>query len=146
MVLLHFLLSALIRFSVLVLVLVRAITDGVAATMSDEMRRMQLANLNAVASSMVPPAPDLRARGLAPTGPKPPIPARPPASSNSLRSLYNKLNNIVSRDDQSRPSSSADVPASQSSVLSQQSEGVLLSVGRVAELFFNLVMNNEIRF
>ena len=77
----------------------RAITSGVAATVNDEMRRMQLATLNAVAFSMVPLAPDHRARGLASSGAKFSMTARPSISSNSLMSLHTRLTAIISRDD-----------------------------------------------
>ena len=88
----------------------RAIATGVTATVNDEMRRMQLATLNAVAFSMVPPAPDRCARGSAPTGPKPPRTACPRISSNSLLSMHNKFNTIISRGDSSRPPAVADEP------------------------------------
>ena len=103
----------------------RAIISGVAQTMNEEMRRLQLATYNAVHPSMLSTAPESRARGLTPNGPKTSKITRPPAPPNSLMSLHNKLSTIVARDDH-RPSSDDDVPTSQSSVLmSQQSEGVL---------------------
>lgn len=109
----------------------RAITSGVAQTMNEEMRRLQLATLNAVHPSLIPAVPESNAKRRALTGSKTSKTTRPPVPSNSLVSLHNKLSTIVSRDDH-RMSSDDDLPESQSSVLlSQQPEGVLcLNWGR----------------
>ena len=102
----------------------RAITSGVAATFNDEMRQLQLSTLNAVASSMVmvPPAPDRRSKDPALVGSKSNN-ARALSSSSSALTLYNRLNDIVSRDESQRLSADADEHlSSQASVwLSQPS-------------------------
>jgi len=92
----------------------RAITSGVAATFNDEMRQLQLSTLNAVASSMVPPAPDRRVRDPALVGSKSNN-ARAHSSSSSALSLYNRLNAIVSRDETQCLSAEADGPLSSQS-------------------------------
>ncbi len=101
----------------------RAIASGVAATFNEEMRRMQLAILNSVAFSMVPPAPDQCAKRLKIAGSKQTALARPPILFDSLPALHARFDAILSRDDSSRLSAVADEPLSQCSVLlSQQSE------------------------
>ena len=72
----------------------RAITSAVAATFNDEMRQLQL---NAVASSMVPPAPDRRAKDPALVGLKSSKNARAFPPSSSVLTLYNRLSAIVAR-------------------------------------------------
>ena len=101
----------------------RAITSGVAATLNDEVRRLQLAALNSVAFSMVPPAPDRCARQPPPKTLLHSSAARPSALSNSSASLNVRLATILSSGDSTRASVNADAPASQSSsLLSQRSE------------------------
>ena len=107
----------------------RAITNGVAATFNGEMRQMQLRTLNAVASSMVPPAPDRRTKDPALVGLKPKNARAFPPSSSAL-TLYNNLSAINSRDDSQCLPADADEPSSsQSSGLLSQGSGMNLSVG-----------------
>ena len=107
----------------------RAITNGVAATFNGEMRQMQLSTLNAVASSMVPPAPDRRVTDPALVGLNSKHARAFPPSSSSL-TLYNRLSAIVSRDESQCLSAAADEPSSlQSSGLLSQGSGRNLSVG-----------------
>ncbi len=107
----------------------RAITSGVAATFNDEMRQLQLSTLNAVAASMVPPAPDRRSNDPSLVGIRPKHARAFPPSSSTL-TLYNKLAAIVSRDESQRLSADVDEPSpSQSSGLLSQRSGKNLSVG-----------------
>ncbi len=107
----------------------RAITSGVAATFNDEMRQLQLSTLNAVASSMVPPAPDRRAKDSALVGLKSSMNAPASVPLSSVLTLHNRLSAIVSRDESQCSSTDVDGPSSLSSgLLSQLSEGNL-SVG-----------------
>ena len=106
----------------------RAITSGVAATFNDEMRQLQLSTLNAVAASMVPPAPDRRSKDPALVGSKSNN-ARALSSSSSALTLYNRLDAIVSRDESQRLSAVADEHlSSQSSVWLSQLSRQNLSV------------------
>ncbi len=81
----------------------RAISNSVAATVNDAMRKLQLSALNSVAFSMVPPAPDQCAKRL--------VSVRPPRSSSARKpSLNHRLIAIISRDDSRVPV--ADAPLS----------------------------------
>ncbi len=107
----------------------RAITNGVATTFNGEMRQMQLSTLNAVASSMVPPAPDRLARDPDLVRLKSKNAHALPPSSSEL-TLYNRLSAIVARDDSHCLSTNADEPlSSQSSGWLSQGSGRNLSVG-----------------
>jgi hypothetical protein len=98
----------------------RGITSGVAASFNDEIRRLQLGSLNAVAGSMVPPAPDTRAIVGTAAGSRKFATARAFASSSSLTALHNRLSAIVYCDGNQRLSAEADGPSSQSSDELQQ--------------------------
>ena len=110
----------------------RAITSGVAATFNDEMRQLQLSTLNAVASSMVPPAPDRRSKDPALVGSKSNN-ARAFPSSSSVLTMYNRLSAIVYREEPQRLSAEADEHlSSQSSGLLSQLSATNLSAGWIS--------------
>ena len=104
--------------------------SGFVATLNDEIRRIQLASLNAVAFSLVPPAPDQCGKNLAQQKLKSKPNARFSASSDSPLSLNKQLIAIVSRDDLRHSSAIAEESSSQSSVSLSQVAEAFLNVGR----------------
>lgn len=106
----------------------RAITNSVAATLNNEVRRLQLAAFNPIAFSMVPPAPDQRDnRHAAAFSSQPPTQhARISLSTHSATALNSRLAAIISRD--GHRASMMDAPSSQvGGILSQGSVGLLES-------------------
>jgi ribonuclease HI len=90
----------------------RGITSGVAASFNDEIRRLQLGSLNAVAGSMVPPAPDTRANACVAVGSSKIATARALPSLSALTALHTRLSAIASGDGKQRLSAEADGPSS----------------------------------
>jgi len=101
----------------------RAISNGVATTVNDAIRRLQLAALNPIAFSMVPPSPDQcaqRAEALAGRASK----ARTSLSTNSATSLNQRLAAIVACEN-SRVFNADAPPSLVYGIPSQQSVGLL---------------------
>jgi ribonuclease HI len=101
----------------------RAISNSVAATVNEAMRKLQLSALNSVAFSMVPPAPDQCAKRHDSVRPPRPSSARISLSSNSSTSLNHRLIAIISRDDSRVPVAVAPLSC-EGFMLSQQSVGL----------------------
>jgi hypothetical protein len=72
-----------------------------------------LGSLNAVAGSMVPPAPDTRANACTAAGSSKTATARALPSLSSLTTLHNRLAAIAFCDGKQRPLAEADGPSSQ---------------------------------